>query len=41
MTNYSLVSKWSLRMSIVDILWGGVINAVVTCAAAFLDRWFA
>jgi uncharacterized membrane protein len=41
MTNYSLVSKWSLRMSIVDILWGGTINAVVTCAAAFFDRWFA
>lgn len=41
MTNYSLVSKWSLRMSIVDILWGGVINAVVTCAAAFFDRWFS
>lgn len=41
MTNYSLVGKWSLRMSIVDILWGGTINAVVTCAAAFFDRWFA
>ena len=41
MTNYSLVNRWSLRMSIVDIIWGGVINAVVTCAAAFLDRWFA
>ena len=41
MTNYSLVHRWSLRMSIVDIIWGGVINAVVTCAAAFLDRWFA
>ncbi len=41
MTNYSLVSKWSLRMSIVDMLWGGTINAVVTCVAAFFDRWFA
>ena len=41
MTNYSLVSKWSLRMSIVDILWGGTINAVVTCVAAFFDRWIA
>ncbi len=40
MTNYSLVSKWSLRMSIVDILWGGTINAVVTCAAAYFDMWF-
>jgi uncharacterized membrane protein len=40
MTNYSLVSKWSLRMSIVDILWGGVLNAVMTYAAANFDRWF-
>jgi uncharacterized membrane protein len=40
MTNYALVSKWSLRMSIVDILWGGTINAVVTYAAAVFDRWF-
>jgi uncharacterized membrane protein len=39
MTNYSLVSKWSLRMSIVDIVWGGTINAIVTCVAAFFDRW--
>lgn len=40
MTNYSLVSKWSLRMSLVDILWGGTINAFVTCVAAFFDGWF-
>jgi uncharacterized membrane protein len=40
MTNYALVSKWSLRMSIVDILWGGTINAVMTYAAAVFDRWF-
>ncbi|UCH81275.1 MAG: DUF2177 family protein [Nitrospiraceae bacterium] len=41
MTNYSLVSKWSLRMSIVDILWGGTINAIVTYVAAILNRWIA
>ena len=41
MTNYSLLSKWSLRMSIVDILWGGTINATVTCIAAIFNRWFA
>ena len=40
MTNYSLVKKWSLRMSVVDILWGGTINAVVTYIAAVLSRWF-
>jgi uncharacterized membrane protein len=41
MTNYALVSKWSLKMSIVDILWGGTINSVVTCIAAVFDRLFA
>jgi uncharacterized membrane protein len=41
MTNYALVSKWSLKMSIVDILWGGAINSVVTCIAMVFDRWFA
>ncbi len=40
MTNYSLIQKWSLRMSIVDILWGGVLNAVMTYAAASFDKWF-
>ncbi len=41
MTNYSLINKWPLRMSIVDILWGGSINAVMTLVAALFDRWFA
>ena len=41
MTNYALVNKWSLKMSIVDIIWGGAINSVVTCIAALFSRWFA
>ena len=40
MTNYSLVKKWSLRLSIVDILWGGIINALVTYAAASFEKMF-
>ena len=40
MTNYSLISKWPIRMSIVDILWGGTISALVSYAAALLNRWF-
>ena len=40
MTNYSLVNKWPLRMSLVDIVWGGFINAAVTYVAAVFDRWF-
>ena len=39
MTNYALVDKWPLRMSIVDICWGIFICGSVSAAAAFLDRW--
>ena len=41
MTNYALVSKWPLRLSIVDICWGVFICAVVSSAAAWFDRWIA
>jgi uncharacterized membrane protein len=40
MTNYALVDKWPLRMSIVDICWGMFICGTVSTAAAYFDRWF-
>lgn len=39
MTNYALVDKWPLRMSIVDIFWGVFLCSTVSTAAAYLDRW--
>lgn len=39
MTNYSLVRDWPLRVALIDICWGGLLNAVATLAAASLDRW--
>ena len=39
MTNYSMLDKYPLRMAFVDIAWGGVLCAIVTCAAAVIDRW--
>ena len=39
MTNYSLLKGWPLKVSLVDICWGGVLNASATYAAALLDRW--
>lgn len=39
MTNYSLVREWPLRVSLIDICWGGLLNAVGAVAAAWLDRW--
>jgi len=41
MTNYSLVRDWPLRVSLIDIGWGGVLNALGALAAAWLDRWLS
>jgi uncharacterized membrane protein len=40
MTNYALVAKWPLRMSIVDICWGMVICGTVSTVAAYFDKMF-
>ncbi len=39
MTNYSLVRDWPLRVSLIDICWGGLLNAIGSVAAAWLNRW--
>jgi uncharacterized membrane protein len=39
MTNYSLVRDWPLRVALIDICWGGLLNAIGAVAAAWLDRW--
>ncbi|MBM3723993.1 MAG: DUF2177 family protein [Acidobacteria bacterium] len=39
MTNYSLVRDWPLRLALIDICWGAVLNALGSAAAAWLDRW--
>jgi uncharacterized membrane protein len=41
MTNYSLLKDWPLRLSLIDICWGGVLNALGTLAAALLDKWLS
>jgi uncharacterized membrane protein len=41
LTNYSLIDRWSLRMTLVDITWGGCICAVTSYIAVVLDRWLA
>ena len=41
LTNLATLKDWPLGMTIVDILWGGAINSVVTYVAAVFDRWFA
>jgi uncharacterized membrane protein len=39
MTNYALVARWPLKMSIVDICWGIFICSTVSTVAAYFDRW--
>ena len=39
MTNLAMLAGWSLKLSLLDILWGGVLCAVTTTMAAYLDRW--
>ncbi len=39
MTNYALVRDWPLRLALIDICWGGLLNALGALAATWLDRW--
>ena len=39
MTNYCLLKDWPLRIVLIDICWGALLNAIGALAAAFLDRW--
>ena len=40
MTNYALIDKWPLRMSMVDIGWGGVICGITSVVGGWFDRFF-
>jgi len=39
MTNYSLFKNWPLKLALIDICWGAVLNASATLVAVYLDRW--
>ena len=41
LTNYATLDNYSLRLVVVDMLWGGTICGVATIAASALDRWFS
>jgi uncharacterized membrane protein len=41
MTNQSLLRNWPLRVTLVDIFWGGTLCALSSYIAALLDRWYA
>lgn len=40
-TNYSLVAQWPLRLTLVDLLWGGTVCGLATVIGLALRRWLA
>jgi uncharacterized membrane protein len=41
MTNYCLLRDWPLRIVLIDICWGALLNALGALAAGFLNRWLS
>jgi uncharacterized membrane protein len=41
MTNLAMLAGWSLKLSLLDMLWGGCLCAGATTLAAYLDRWLS
>lgn len=41
LTNYAMVARWPLKMTCVDIVWGGILCGVGACVAALLDRYLS
>lgn len=41
LTNYALLDRWSLKMTVVDILWGGVLCGLGAGIAVFLNRYLS
>lgn len=40
MTNHSLLQNWSIKISLVDVVWGGFINGVASVVGKYLDVLF-
>jgi len=40
-TNYAMLDRWSLKMTLVDILWGGILCGFGACVAVFLNRFLS
>jgi uncharacterized membrane protein len=39
LTNLAILDKWSLRMTIADILWGCVLCGTTSIVMRFIERW--
>jgi uncharacterized membrane protein len=41
LTNYAVLVQWPLELTFIGILWGGVLNGVMTLVAAYVDQWIS
>lgn len=39
LTNLAVLERWTLRVTVVDILWGAALCAATSAAMHFADRW--
>ena len=39
LTNLAILDKWTLRMTIADIIWGGVLCGTTSVIMRFIERW--
>lgn len=40
-TNYSVLSAWSLKITLIDFVWGMVLCGLSSFFAAFMRNWFS
>lgn len=41
MTNYSIIDNWSLRVAILDTIWGFILFSLVSYFFSYFDSYFA
>jgi uncharacterized membrane protein len=39
LTNLAILDKWTLRMTVADIIWGGVLCGTTSVIMRFIERW--
>jgi uncharacterized membrane protein len=41
LTNYAILAGWSLRMTVVDLVWGCVLCGLASVVGLWAERWMA
>lgn len=40
-TNYSLLAKWPLNITLIDLVWGMMLCGMTTCIALYIKNWLS